>query len=72
MSEKLREELLDLMRRCDSSEKQVLMNPEGLPESELDYIKLTVTVMRRTVAGYMALGPFKPNEISERRTLSMK
>ena len=89
MSEKLTEELLELMRRCGYSsagssaitemvkkkalgeakkitEKDVLENLGGLPESKLDCAKLTVTAMRRTIAEYMALGPFKPNEISER------
>jgi nitrogen fixation NifU-like protein len=47
------------------TEKDVLENLGGLPESKLDCAKLTVTAMRRTVAEYMALGPFKPNEISE-------
>jgi len=48
------------------TEKNVLENLGGLPESKLDCVKLTVTAMRRTIAEYMALGPFKPNEISEK------
>jgi len=48
------------------TEKDVLENLGGLPESKLDCVKLTVTAMRQTIVEYMALGPFKPNEISER------
>jgi nitrogen fixation NifU-like protein len=48
------------------TEKDVLENLGGLPESKLDCVKLTVTAMRRTIAEYMALGPFKPNEIGEK------
>ena len=48
------------------TEKQVLEKIGGLPESKLDCAKLTVTAMRRTVAEYIALGPSKPNEISEK------
>jgi len=48
------------------TEKDVLENLGGLPESKLDCIKLTLTAMRQAIAEYMALGPFKPNEISER------
>lgn len=48
------------------TEKDVLQNLGGLPESKLDCVKLTVTAMRRTIAEYMALGPFKSNEIKEK------
>ena len=48
------------------TEKDVLENLEGLPESKLDCVKLTVTAMRRTIAEYMALGPFESNEIKEK------
>ena len=48
------------------TEKDVLENLGGLPESKLDCAKLTVTAMRRTIAEYMALGPFKSNEIKEK------
>jgi len=48
------------------TEKDVLEKIGGLPESKLDCAKLTVTAMRRTIAEYMALGPFKSNEIKEK------
>ena len=48
------------------TEKDVLENLGGLPESKLDCVKLTVTAMRRTIAEYMSLGPFKSNEINAR------
>lgn len=51
------------------TEKDVLESLGGLPESKLDCVKLTVTAMRRTIAEYMALGPFKSNEINARVSL---
>ena len=54
------------------TEKDVLENLEGLPESKLDCVKLTVTAMKRTIAEYMALGPFKSNAINARARSSLK
>ena len=49
------------------TEKDILEDLGGLPESKIDCVKLTVTAIRRTIAEYMALESFKSNEIKEEK-----
>ncbi len=42
------------------TEKDILKELEGLPESKLHCTKLAVTTLQRAIAEYEALGPFEP------------
>ena len=64
ITEMVRKKALEEAKKI--TEKDVLENLGGLPESKFDCVKLTVTAMRRTIAEYMALGPFKSNKIQDK------